>query len=154
MSNVLRLHGLRRARLSSSLQSPRVCSNSCLLSQWYHPSISFFVTPFSSFSFFPTISVFSKKLALHVIWPKYWSFSFRINPSNDYSGLISLRIDWVDILALQGTLESSPALQFKSINSSKFSPLYGPILTSILDYWKANSFDYTDLCQQSDVSAF
>ena len=65
-------------------------------------------------SFFPSIRVFSSESALHIRWPEYWSFSFSINPSNEYSGLISFRIDWFD-LAVQGTLESSLPLQFKSI---------------------------------------
>ena len=68
--------------------------------------------------------------------------------------MISFRIDWFDLLAVQGTLESSPTPQFKSINSLALSLLYGPTLTSIHDYWKNHRFDYTDLCQQSDVSAF
>ena len=105
-------------------------------------------------SSFPSIRVFSDKLTLHIRWPVYWSFSFSICPSNDYSGLISFRIDWFDLLAVQGTLqESCPAPQFESINSSALS-LYGPTLTSVCDYWKNPSFDYTDLCWQSDVSAF
>ena len=69
-------------------------------------------------SIFPSIRVFSNELALHIKCPKYWSFSFSINPSNDYSGLISFRIDWFDLLAVQGTQEFSSASQFKSINSS------------------------------------
>ena len=78
-------------------------------------------------------------------WLKYWSFSFSISSSNEYSELISLRIDWFDLLAVQGTLkESSPAPQFESINSFLFSLLYGPTLTSIYDYWKNHSFDYMD----------
>ena len=73
---------------------------------------------------------------------KYWSFSFSISPSNEYSGLISFRIDWLDLLAVQGTLkESPPTSQFKSINSLVLSFLYGPILTSIHDYWKYHSLD-------------
>ena len=68
-------------------------------------------------SIFPSIRVFSNELALHIRQPKYWSFSFSISPSNEYSGLISFRIDWFDLLAAQGTLKSSPAPQFKSINS-------------------------------------
>ena len=73
---------------------------------------------------------------------RYWSFSFSINPSNEYSGLISFRMDWLDLLADQGThsQESSPTPQFKSINSSALSFLYSPTLTSIHDYWKT-SFD-------------
>ena len=74
--------------------------------------------------------------------------------SNAYSELISFRIDWFDLLAVRGTQESSPSPQFKSINSLALSLLYGPTLTSAHDYWKNNSFDYMDLCWQSDVSAF
>ena len=74
-------------------------------------------------------------------WPKYWSFSFNINPSNEYSGLISFRLDWLDLLAVQGTLkESYPAPQFKSINSLTLSLLYGSTLTSIHDYCGNHSF--------------
>ena len=72
---------------------------------------------------------------------KYWSFSFNISPSNEHPGLISFRIDWLDLLAVQGTLESSPTPQFKSINSSALGCLYSPTLTSIHDYWKNYSLD-------------
>ena len=100
-------------------------------------------------SVFPNIMVFSNESALHIRWPKYWSFSFSISPSNEYSGLISITIDWFDLLAVQGTLkEYSSAPQFKSM----LSLLYCPISTSIHDYWKNHSFDYTDLCQHSDTS--
>ena len=105
-------------------------------------------------SIFPGIRVFTNESILPIRWPKYWSFSFNISPSNEYSGLISFRIDWYDLLAVQGTLRSSPTPQFKSISSSVLSPFYSPTLTSIHDYWKNHSFDYLDLCQQSDVSAF
>ena len=85
-------------------------------------------------SIFLSIRVFSNKLPLHIRWPKYWSFSFSISPSNEYSGLISFRIKWFDLLAIQGTQESSPAPQFESINFSVFSLLYGPTLTSIHEW--------------------
>ena len=88
-------------------------------------------------SIFPSIRVFSSESVLHIRWPKYWSFSFSISPSSEYSGLISFRIDWLDLLAVQGTLKS--LLQHHS--SSALSFLYGPTLTSILDYWKNHSFD-------------
>ena len=113
------------------------------------------IQPFqSSVSVFPSIRVFSNELTLCIRWPKYWSFSFSISPSNEYSGLICFRIDWLDLLAVQGTLNSLPTPQVKSINSSTLSLLYGPTLTSIHYYWKNHTFDYTDLCGQSDVSAF
>ena len=89
-------------------------------------------------SIFPSIRVFSNESALHIRGPKYWSFSFNISPSNEHPGLISFRMDWLDLLAVQ---ESSPTLNFKSINSSVLSPLYSPILTSIHDYWKNHSLD-------------
>ena len=98
-------------------------------------------------SIFPSIRVFSNKSVLHIRWPKYWSFSFSISSSNEYSGLISFRIDWFDLLAVQGTLKS--LLQrhsSKAINSSALSLLYSPTPTSIHDYWKNHSFDYMDLC--------
>ena len=85
---------------------------------------------------------------------KYWSFSFFFSPSSEHSGLISLRIDWFDLPSVQGTLKSSTAPKFESINSSALSLLYHPALRSVHDYWKNHSFDYMDLCQQSDVSAF
>ena len=103
----------------------------------------------------PSIRVFSNESTLLMKWPKYWSFSFSIIPSKEIPGLISFRMDWLDLLAVQGTSqESSPTPQIKSINSSALSLLYSPTLTSVHDYWKNYSFDYTDLCQQSDVSAF
>ena len=74
--------------------------------------------------------------ALHIRWPKYWHFNFSISPSSEYSGLISFRIDWLGLLAVQETLKSPPTLQFEGINSSALSLFYGPILTSIYDYWK------------------
>ena len=83
-------------------------------------------------SIFPSIRVFISESALHIGWPKYWSLNFSISPSN--SGLISFSIDWFDLLAVQGTLQSSPAPQFKGINSSTLSLLYGPTLTPIHDY--------------------
>ena len=84
----------------------------------------------------PSIWVFSNVSALRMRWPKYWSFSFSISPCNEHPGLISFRIDWLDLLADQGTQESSPTPQFKSINSSALSLLHSPTLTSIHDHRK------------------
>ena len=98
-------------------------------------------------SILPNIRIFSNESALRIRWPKYWSFSFNISPSNEYSGLISFRMDWLDLPAVQGTLKSSLIPQFKSISSLVFSFLYGPTPTSIHDYWKNHNFDYTDLGQ-------
>ena len=91
--------------------------------------------PFLLPSVFPSIRVFSYESVLRIRWPKYCSFS--ISPSSEYSGLISLRIDWYDILTVQGTLKSHfLAPQFESISSLVFSLLYGPTLTSVHDCWK------------------
>ena len=93
-------------------------------------------------SILPSIRVFSNESALRIRWPKYWSFSFHTNPSNECPGLISFRMDWLDLLAVQGPLKS--LLQHhssKSINSSVLSFLHHPILTSIHDYWKNHSLD-------------
>ena len=98
-------------------------------------------------SLFPSIRVFSNELALCIRWPKYWSFSFSISPCSEYSGLISFRIDWFDLLAVQGTVKS--LLQH---HSSKVSILWHSaffmvqLSQSIHDYWKNHSFDYMDLC--------
>ena len=83
-------------------------------------------------SIFPNIRVFSKESVLPNRGPKYWSFSFSVSPSNEYSGLISFRMDWLDLLAVQGTQESSPTPQFKSISSSVLSFLYSPTVTSMI----------------------
>ena len=90
---------------------------------------------------FPSIRVFFTELALQTRWPEYWSFSFHISPSNEYSGLISFRTDWFDLLVVQGTLESSPIPQFESINSSALNILYDSTLISVPDYWKNHTLD-------------
>ena len=117
----LRPHGLQHARVLCPPLSPRVCSDSCPLSQWWvmpsnhlilcHPLL---LLP----SILPSIRVFSSESALYIRWPKYWNFSFSISPSNEYSGLISFRIDWFDLLAVQGTLKS--LLQHHSSEASTF----------------------------------
>ena len=90
----------------------------------------------------PSIRVFSSESTLCMRRPKYWSFSFSISPSNEHPRLISFRMDWLDLLAFQGTLqESSPTSHFKSINSSVLSFLHSPTLTSIHDHWKNHSLD-------------
>ena len=103
---------------------------------------------------FPSIRVFSNELVPPIRWPKFWSFNFSISTPNEYSGLISFRIDWFDLLAVQRTQKSSTRSQFESINSLLPRLLYGQTLTSIHDYWKSHSFDYMDLYQQSIISAF
>ena len=98
-----------------------------------HPLSSLLLLP----SIFASIWVFSNELALHIKWPKYWSLSFNISPSNEHPGLISFGSP----RSPRDSQESSPTPQFKSINSSAFSPLYSPTLTLIHDYWKNHSLD-------------
>ena len=103
----------------------------------------------------PSIRVFPHESTLRMRWPQYWSFSFSISPSNEHPGLISFRMDWLDLLSVQGTLKS--LLQHHISKASIFlalSFLHSPTLTSIHDHWKNHSLDQTDLCWQSNVSAF
>ena len=104
-------------------------------------------------SVFPSIKVFSNESALRIRWPKYWSFS--ISHSSEYSGLISFRIDWLDLLAVQGTLKSLPQHHSSEASILQHSAfVIVQLLTSIRDYWENHSFGYTDLCWQSNLSAF
>ena len=106
-------------------------------------------------SVFPSIRVFSSESALHIRWPKYWSFSFSISPSDEYSGLISFQIDWFDLLAVQGTLKS--LLQHHSLkasilrHSAFFMVQHSP---SVHDHWKNYNFDSMDLCRHLGTSNF
>jgi len=107
MSDSLRTPGPQHTRLPCPSPALIAYSNSCPLSRWYHPTISSSVVRFSShLQSFPSIRVFSSESVLHIRWPKYWSFSYSISPSNEYSGLISFRMDWLDLLAVPGTLKS------------------------------------------------
>ena len=142
MSDSLQPHGLYHSRLPCRSPTPRAYSNSCQLSLWCHPTISSSVVTFSScLQSFPVsgsflrsqlfasggqrigVSISASVFAMNI---QYW-FPFRL--------------DWLNLLAVQGTLKSSPAPQFKSISSLVLSFLYGPILTSVHDYWKNHSFD-------------
>ena len=117
MSNSLWPHGLQHIRLPCPSPTPGAYLNSCPSSRWCHPTISSSVIPFSScLQSFPTFRVFSNESLLHSRLPKYWNFSFSISPSNEYSGPISFRMDWLDLLAVQGTLKS--LLQHHSLKAS------------------------------------
>ena len=150
MSDSLRPHELQHARPRCPSPAPGVYPSLCPSSRWCHPAISSSVIPFSSClqSFLASGSFPMSQR------PKYWSFSFSISPSNEYSGLISFRMDWFDLLAVQGTLKS--LLQHHTLKASilwhsaffmvQFSHLYmtmGKTIALLMD-----------LCQQSDVSAF
>ena len=115
--NPLQPHRLQHTRLPCPSPSPGAYLNSCPSSWWCHPTILSSVIPFSSHLQYFQTSVFSSKSFLHIRWPKYWSFSFSISPANEYSGLISFKIDRLDLLAVQGTLKN--LLQYKSSRSSK-----------------------------------
>ena len=142
MSNSLRPHGFQHARLPCPSSTPRACSNSCLI-KWMMPSSHLILCrPLLLLpSIYPSIRGFSKESVLFIRWPKYWSFSFNISPFNEYSRLISFRKDWLDLLAVQGTLKSLLQHHIQSINSLMLSFLYSPTLTSTHDYWKNHSFD-------------
>ena len=99
-------HGLQHGGLSCLSSTPRACSNSCPSSQWCIQPSHALSSPSPPPSIFPSIRVFSNESVLCIRWPKYWSFSFSISPSNEYSGLISFRMDWLDLLAVQWTLKS------------------------------------------------
>ena len=136
----LRPHGLQHTRLPCLSPTLRACSNSYPIKSVIssnnlilcHPRL---LLP----SIFPSVRVFSNELALHIRWPKYWSFSFRISPSNEYSGLISLRIDWFDLLAVQGTLKS--LLQHHSSKASILQCSAFLMVQLSHSYWKNYSFD-------------
>ena len=107
VSNSLGPHGLQHTRLPCPSPTPRTCSNSCPLSRWCHPSHLILCHPILPLpAIFPSIRVFSSESVLCIRWPMYWGFSFSISPFNEYSGLISFRMDWLDLLAVQGTLKS------------------------------------------------
>ena len=106
VSDSLQPHGLQHARLPCPSPAPSVSSNYVhQISDTIQPSHPLLSPSPPAFNF-PSIGVFSSESALHIRWPKYWDFSFSISPSNEYSGLISFRMDWLDLLAVQGTLQS------------------------------------------------
>ena len=108
MSDSLGPHKPQHARPPCPSPTPGVHSNSCPLSRWYHPAISPSVVPFSSYPNPSQHQSLLNESTLHMRWPKYWSFSFSIIPSKEHPGLISFRMDWLDLLAVQGTLRSLP----------------------------------------------
>ena len=155
MSSSVQSHGLQHARLPCPSLPPGVCSNSCPLSRWYHPTIWASVTPFS---FCPQPFPASGSFPMSQL---FVSGGRRIGASASTSFLPMNIQDWfpvgwtVDLLAVHGTLQSLlTAPRSKSVNSSALILLYGPTLTSVNDWWKNHSFDYMDLCRESDVSAF
>ena len=149
VSDSLWPHGLQHARLLVHHQLPEFTQTHVhWIGDAIQPSHSL-LSPSPPALNFSQHQGLSNELVLRIRWPKYWSFSFSISPSNEYSGLFPFRMDWLDLLAVQGTLksllqhQSSKASAFNSIqfNSSAFRFLYSPTLTSIHDYWKNHSLD-------------
>ena len=161
MSDSLWPHGLQQVKPLCPSPSPRVCPGSHPLNWWCHPTNSSSVDLLTSaFNLSQHQGLFNES-ALCIRWPKNWSFNFCISPCNEYSGLISLKLilwnqDWLvsSPWCPRDSWESSPAPQFESIISSALSLLHSPTLTSVPDYWRDHSLDYTDLCQQSGVFDF
>ena len=151
MLDSLQPHGLQHTRPPCPPLSPGVGLSSCPLCPWYHSTTSSSATPFSfCLQSFP---VFSNESALHIRWPEYWSFNFSISPSNEYSGLISFRTGLISLWSKGlSRVFSSTTVQKHQFFSTQ--PSFGPTLKSVHDYWKDHSFDYMNLCQQSEVSAF
>ena len=154
MSDSLQPHEPQHTRPPCPSTTPGVYPNSCPLSRWCHPAISSSVVPFSScpqsflasesfqMSQFFTLGGQSIGVSASTSW----------YPSNEHSGTISFRMDWLDLPAIQETLKS--LLQIQSISSLVLSFLYSPTLTSIHDCWKNHSFDWTDLYLQRNISVF
>ena len=145
--------GLQHIRLPCPSLSPGVCSDSCSLSRWCSVTISSSAVLFCSCPQSFPIS----ELALHIRWPKYWSFSFSISPSSEYLGLISFRMDWLDLLSLKSLFLLSRVFSSTTIGKHQFfgaQPSLWSTLTSVYDHWGNYSFDYMNLCWQSDVSVF
>ena len=142
MSDSFGSHGLQHARLPCPLLFPSLFIE--LVRLYIYPMLycPLLLLP----SIFPRTRVFSNESTFCIRWPKNWSFNFSVSPSNEYSELISFRIDWFHLLPVQGTLKHLLQHQSESINSLALSLLYGPPLTSIHFYWKNHNFDYTDLC--------
>ena len=142
VSNSLPPHGLQHARPPCPSPTPRVYSNPCPLCRWCHPTISSSVTPFfSHLESFLTLGAFQMS-QFFIRWPKYWSFSFNISPFSEHPGLISFRMDWLDLLAVQGTLKS--LLQHHSSKASilqRSAFFTVQLSTSIHDSWKNHSLD-------------
>ena len=136
MSDSSRPHVPQHARHPCPSPTPGLCSDSPPLSDAIQPCHPLLLLPSISPSY---IRAFSKESALHIRWPRYWSFSFNISPSNEHPGLVSFRMDCLDLLAVQGTHQPGP--QFKNINSLALSSLHNPTLTSIHDHWKNHSLD-------------
>ena len=152
VSDSLRSHGLQHAKLPCPLPTPGAYSNSCPSSWWCQSNHLILCRPLLWPSIFPSIRVFSKESVLCIRWPKYGSFSFSINLYNEYSGLISFRMDWLELLAVQGTLKS--LLQHHSSKASIFQRFAFFIVQISHPYMTTGKTIALDGPLQSNVSAF
>ena len=142
VSDSLRPHELQHPRPPCPSPSPGVHTNSCPLSRRCHPAISSLCRPlFLLPPIPPSIRVFSNESTLCMWWPKYWSFSFSIIPSKEHPGLISFRMDWVDLLAVQGTLKSLLQHHSSKVSILQHSAFFSVQLTSRHDHRKNHSLD-------------
>ena len=143
VSDSLQPYGLHHTRLPCPSPAPTVNPKLMSIESVMPSNHLILCRPFLLLpSIFPSIRVSSNESALRFRWTKYWSFSFNISPSNEHSGLISFKMDWLGLLAVQrGSQESSLTPQVKSIDSLALSFLYSPTLTCIHDYWKNHWFD-------------
>ena len=142
MPDSLQPHELQHTRLHCPSPSPGACSNLSIESGMPSNHLILCHPLLRLPSIFPSIRVFSNESALHIMWPKYWSFTFNISPSNEHPELIFFRMDWLELLAVQGTLKS--LLQHessKASNSLALSFLHSLTFTSIHDHWKNHSLD-------------
>ena len=136
VSDSLRPHESQHARPPCPSPTPEVHPNSRPSSRWCHPAISSSVFPFSScLQSFPRCRVFSDESVLCIRWPKYWSFSFNISPSSEHSGLISFRMDWLDLLAVQGTLKSFSNTTVQKHSSTVLKQISWQLITCIQDFF-------------------
>ena len=147
MSDSVWPHGLQHLRLLCPPLSHRICSNSCPSSRWCYLITVSSATAFSFYLHsFPASESFSMPLIIR--WPKYWRFNFNISPSNEYSGLISFRIDWFKLFSPRDSQKSSLVPHFETTHSFPLSLFYGPALTSIRDYWKNHDWLYGPLFEK------
>ena len=152
VSDFLRPQGLQHARLPCLLLSPGAQTHVHWVSDVIHTSHPLSPSPLA-FSL-SQCQVFFSESALHIRWPKYWSLSFSTSPPSEYSGLISFRIDWFNLLAVQGILKSLIQHHNSKASILWHSAFFFMVQFSHPQLWKNHSFDYTDLCLQSNVSAF
>ena len=142
ISDFLQTHGLQHARLPCPSPTPGAYSKLMSIESVMPSNHLILCRPLLLLpSIFPSIRIFSNESVLSIRWPEYWSFSFNISPSNKYSGLISFRMDWLDLLALQETIKSLLQQYISKASILQCSAFLIVQLTSIHDYWKNRSFD-------------